>query len=122
MQFLVDECVTPALVGVANEHGFVAYHVTHRGWPARADSFLLHRLLAEDLTIVTNNWKDFRPMLARAEVHPGAIVIPTVPRDRQKRLFDLVLRAINSADHPLDMVNTVVEIDASGVFEIYDLP
>ena len=60
IQFLVDECLTLELVPVAAELGYNAYHVTRRGWPSRSDAFLLGRILDEDLTLVTNNWKDFR--------------------------------------------------------------
>ena len=122
IQFLVDECLSPALVQVAVRYGYNAYHVTHRGWPSREDSFLLHRLLEENLTLVTNNWKDFRPMLDRAEIHPGAIVLPNVPLQDQVWCFDLALRAIQASSPPLDMVNTVIEVDASGTVEVYDLP
>jgi hypothetical protein len=45
-------------------------------------------MMDEDLTLVTNNWIDFRPMLERLEVHPGVVVIlPTVRRERQMELF-----------------------------------
>ncbi|HEX8907084.1 MAG TPA: DUF5615 family PIN-like protein [Longimicrobiaceae bacterium] len=122
IQFLIDECLTPELVRVAAELGFNAYHVTHRGWPSRSDAFLLQRLLEEDLTLVTNNWKDFRPMLQRAGIHAGAVVLPNVGLNQQVRLFNLALQGIDRADPPLDMVNTVIEVDVSGTLFVYELP
>jgi predicted nuclease of predicted toxin-antitoxin system len=122
IQFLIDECLTPELVRVAAQHGFGAYHVSHRGWNSKKDSFLLQRLLEDDLTLVTNNWKDFRPMLRRARLHAGAVVVPNVALTHQRRLFDLALRAIRIAEPPLDMVNTVIEVDVTGRVEVYDLP
>lgn len=36
--FLIDECLSPALLEVAREHGYNAYHVTQRGWAAFTDA------------------------------------------------------------------------------------
>jgi predicted nuclease of predicted toxin-antitoxin system len=94
IQFLIDECLTPKLVEVANRSGYVAHHVQYRQWKSREDQALLAFMRAEDLTIVTNNWKDFEPMLRREEVHPGAVVLPNVPRQAQIDAFELALRAI----------------------------
>jgi hypothetical protein len=76
----------------------------------------------ESLTLITNNWRDFEPMLRREEVHPGAIVIPNVPRAGQIAAFERALRAIEATDPPLDMVNTVVEVEESGEVRVYALP
>jgi len=89
--------------------------VTQRGWGADSDRRLLSRVLAEDLTFVTNNWKDFRPMVSRTAIHPGMIVIlPNVRRERQMTLFAAALATVTSANPPLDMINTVLEVDACG--------
>ena len=122
IQFLIDECLTPMLVDVANEFGHVAFHVLHRRWEGSADPVLLRFLRAEGLTLVTNNWHDFEPLLRREEIHAGAIVIPNVPRAEQIVAFELALRAIRSADPPLDMINTVVEVDRGGEVRVYPLP
>ena len=77
----------------------------------------------EDLTLVTNNWVDFRPMVERLEVHPGIVVVlPNVRRERQMRLFAAALAAIGEHDPPLDMINTVIEVDADGTVVMYSLP
>jgi len=123
IQFLIDENLSPRLTETAAAFGFAAYHVAHRGWSALKDPQVLRRILDEDLTIVTNNWDDFRPMLRREEVHPGVVVIlPAVRRDRQKVLFGAALYAITDHDPPLDMVNTVLEVDADGTVVMYPLP
>ncbi len=84
---------------------------------------MLRRVLAEDLTIVTNNWIDFRPMLEREEVHPGIVVIlPNVRRERQVELFTAALLTIRDYDPPVDMVNTVLEVDADGTVLMYRMP
>ncbi|HEU0013915.1 MAG TPA: DUF5615 family PIN-like protein [Longimicrobium sp.] len=123
IQLLIDECLSPALVDTAATFGFNAYHVTRRGWGSLADPQLLARLLDEDLTFVTNNWRDFRPMIARTEVHPGIIaLLVNVRRAEQVALFSAALNAITAADPPLDMVNTVLEVDADGGVARYVLP
>ena len=122
IQFLIDECLTPRLVDIANGFGYVAHHVQYRDWKSKSDQALLAFIREEDLTIVTNNWKDFEPMLRREEVHPGAVVIPNVPRAAQITAFQHALHAIQCVDPPLDMVNTVVEVDEEDVVRVYALP
>lgn len=121
--FLIDENLSPQLTRTAQAFGHPAFHINHRGWSSLLDPQLLRRLLDEDLTLVTNNWDDFRPMLARAEVHPGAVVIlPNVRRERQIELFTAALSAIRDHHPPLDMVNTVLEVDEDGRVVRYSLP
>ena len=92
------------------------------GWSGNADPVLLGRLREESLTLVTNNWQDFRPLLRREEIHAGAIVLPNVPRAEQIEALERALRAIQSLVPPLGMINTVVEVDASGEVRIYEMP
>ena len=121
--FLIDENLSPRLVLTANDFGHAAFHINHRGWSSLQDEQVLHRLLDEDLTLVTNNWDDFRPMLQRAEVHPGVVVIlPNVRRERQVELFTAALSVIRDHDPPLDLVNTVLEVSEDGRVVRYSLP
>jgi predicted nuclease of predicted toxin-antitoxin system len=123
IQFLIDENLSPRLVETAHTFGYNAYHVAHRGWSSLKDPEVLRRVLAEDLTIVTNNWIDFRPMLEREEVHPGIVVIlPNVRRERQVELFTAALLTIRDHDPRIDMVNTVLEVGADGTVVMYRLP
>ena len=121
--FLIDENLSPRLVDTAYGFGHGAFHINHRGWSSLPDAEVLRHVLDEDLTLVTNNWDDFRPMLRRAEVHPGVVVIlPNVRRERQIELFTAALSAIGDVDPPLDMVNTVLEVDEDGTVVRYSLP
>jgi hypothetical protein len=61
-------------------------------------------------------------MLRREALHPGVVVLPNVALDEQVRLFRLALRAIEISKPPLDMVNTVVEVDRSGTVTVYEMP
>jgi hypothetical protein len=45
-----------------------------------------------------------------------------VPRAGQISAFEHALRAITTVDPPLDMINTVVEVDEADVVRVYPLP
>lgn len=122
IQFLIDEDVTPRLCDAASARGYNAYHVQYLDWKGRKDFAIRRRMLEENLTLVTGNWRDFRPMLQREEVHPGAISLPDVPRAEQIRLFNATLDYIEAATPPIDMVNRVLIIDDRGQVEDLEIP
>ena len=114
IQFLIDEDVTPKLQGVANDRGYTAYAVQYLDQKGAPDFVLRRLMLDQNLTLVTGNWKDFRPMLAREGIHPGAISLPDVPRADQIRLFHAAIDHIEGSDPPLDMINTVLVLNEQG--------
>lgn len=121
MRFLIDECLSPALVSVAHEAGYEAYHVAHRGWSGLPDRRLLRILLDEHLVIVTNNRDDFLALVGGADIHPGLVVIvENVPRAREIVFFQSALEHI--AATATDMINRVVEVDGEGRVQSYALP
>ena len=122
IQFLIDEDVTPRLRDVAVARGYNAYHIQYLDWKGRKDFAIRGRMLEEDLTLVTGNWRDFRPMLQREEVHPGAISLPDVPRAEQVRLFEAALDYIEATTPPRDMVNRVLIVDEEGRVEDREIP
>jgi len=120
MKFLIDECLSPKLVRVANARGFEAYHVVHRGWSGEPDSKILRRLISEGLILVTNNRDDFISLIKRTEIHPGIIVIvDNVRSERQAELFEAVLEGCGAA---ADLINTVIEVGVDGAISQYQLP
>jgi predicted nuclease of predicted toxin-antitoxin system len=120
LKFLIDECLSPRLVAVANERGFEAYHVAHRGWGGLSDHQLLERLLGDELILVTNNRDDFVHLVAAVELHPGLVVIlENVRRGEQIALFEAGLAAISKVK---SLVNKVVEIDREGGVTFFELP
>jgi predicted nuclease of predicted toxin-antitoxin system len=122
IQFLFDEDVTPKLRDVAYARGYHAHHVQYLDWKGRKDFAIRRRMIDENLTLVTGNWKDFRPMLQREVVHPGAISLPDVPRAQQIRLFEAALDFIEASNPPLDMVNCVLVVDEAGNVEAFPIP
>ncbi len=120
MRFLIDECLSPSLVDVASEQGFLAYHVAHRKWSGLKDPQLLIKLLDEELILVTNNRDDFLGIMGDVKLHPGLVVImENVPRDQQMRLFSTALEVLAQVS---SMVNKVLEVSSDGSIAMYDLP
>jgi predicted nuclease of predicted toxin-antitoxin system len=120
MRFLIDECLSPVLAAVANERGFEAYHVAHRGWGGIKDPQLLPRLVDENLVLVTNNRDDFLSLIRGVELHPGLIVIiENVRRPQQVAFFKAALDVLGGLE---SMINKVIEVSAEGGVEVYEMP
>jgi hypothetical protein len=107
---------------VAAARGHEATHITWMGLGGATDWNLMPRIVAEDFTFVTNNARDFRKLYAAAPVHAGLIIIvPQVPPEMQRQLFDLLLDAVEPGDA---LVNEAIEIeliDGEAVVTRYDL-
>jgi predicted nuclease of predicted toxin-antitoxin system len=120
MRILIDECLTVRLVDVAQQAGFEAYHVAHRGWNALKDPALFAQIQDESFTFVTNNRDDFITLVQQVDLHAGLIVIlPNVRRDEQIALFSQALALASSLP---SMVNRVIEIGRDGSAQVYELP
>lgn len=123
MRFLIDECLSPALVDAARQAGFEAYHLVHIGGVSWADWRITAYALDHDAVLVTNNRMDFQALYERQEVHSGFLVIvPSVAREQQLRLFRVALDLLASLS---DLVNKVLEVhlEATGArLELYDFP
>lgn len=123
MKFLVDECLHTSLVAVAEARGYEARHVNWLGLSGETDWNLMPRIIAEDLTFVTNNARDFRKLYAREELHAGLlIIVPQVAPDKQRQLFDALLEELGG---DAILVNEVIEIaleDDVAVITRYDIP
>lgn len=59
-KLLVDENLSPSLVGLATDKGFVCSHVNHLGLTGQKDWGLKATILEGDWTFITNNGTDFR--------------------------------------------------------------
>ena len=121
--FLVDECLHPSLVEVANEIGFSAHHVDRLGLKGTPDWQLLRRCEEQNLTLVTNNAIDFRKLYARSGIHPGLILIlPMVRPPGQRLLFRAALRTVLERS---DLINRVIEVEQDGdavVLREFEMP
>ncbi len=122
MIFLIDECLHPSLVGVAEERDHQAHYLVYLGMQGWKDPDVLKRVAERDYTLVTNNAADFRRLYADLDLHAGLIIIvPNVTPRRQQALLGAVLDHLGKRS----MVNTVVEVEFEGdqvaIIE-YDLP
>ena len=63
--FLIDECLSPALVTLAQERGSLAVHVAHVGLAGAKDRSLMPFIRQGSHTLVTNNRIDSRLLHCR---------------------------------------------------------
>jgi predicted nuclease of predicted toxin-antitoxin system len=126
VKLLIDECLSPELVGEARARGHVeSTHVTWLGLRSRQDWSIVRRAVDHGFVLVTNNTADFMTLLGREDVHAGLVCLNVAPGlmslEVQKRLFALALDRLT--DEP---VNEVLEItlraDRSIRIDRYDLP
>ena len=111
MLFLIDECLSTALVQEAQNAGHQADHVTLKGWSGYKDWQLMPIIEANDYLFVTNNRVDFVRLHGGLQLHEGlVIIVPNVPRAGQVHLFKLALSHIGTLR---DLVNTVLEVDGN---------
>ena len=124
MRLLIDECLSPRLALWLNETGeHDAVHPLHVGRRGLPDHRVLGWCLEEDRVIVTENGRDFRRLVAGAELHPGLIVLPSLTREATWRLLRLGLEHLAALGEPADvMVNHVLEVDAEARCTLHALP
>jgi predicted nuclease of predicted toxin-antitoxin system len=117
---LIDECLSPALVDTAYDLGCEAHHACRYGLGGKPDRVVYEEVRRRGFLFVTNNRDDFVDLVARAELHVGMIVIlPNCRCDAQVALFRLALQHVIALG---GLTNQVLEIDADGCIEVYDLP
>jgi len=119
LRFLIDECLSPSLSRLAHRRGFAADAVAWIGKAGWADRELMRFVETQDLTLVTNNSRDFRRLYANLPIHAGLVCLnaPTrlVRRTLIETLFD---RALDAIEQRMDLLNTVIEADAITVTRI----
>lgn len=134
MKFLIDECLSPALVQLAVDAGHIeSSHVVWRGLAGTKDRVLMETIVSGDWTLVTNNAVDFRGRVQRPaghysmqSLHAGLVCLNcetgfNLPL--QEELFEVALAELGPAG---ELVNQVLEVTlcADGAIDIsrYQLP
>ncbi|AYO75945.1 DUF5615 family PIN-like protein [Sphingobium yanoikuyae] len=124
MRLFIDECLSPRLahhLGASGEHD--AIHPRDMGRLGEPDHVVLARCLAEDRVIVTENAIDFCKLVAREEIHPGLILLPSVSRERSLALLLSAISHLETLGEPGDViVNHVLEVGDTGEFGLFPLP
>ena len=121
---MVDECLPHRFVKRLGERGYPdSVHPIHIGMRGRGDHLILARALDEDRIVITNNAKDYRDLLAKEPIHPGAIMLPNAELEESWRLLQVALSFIELQLVPADyMVNRVIEVSAQDGIRPYELP
>ena len=123
MKFLIDECLHTSLVSTATDQGHEAYHVNWLGLSGTTDWNLMPKIVADGLTFVTNNARDFRKLFAREPIHAGLIIIvPQVTPSLQRELFSLVLSELDSVAALLNEAIEVTIEDGNAVISRFEIP
>ena len=134
-KLLIDENLSPSLVGQANSKGFVCAHVNHLGLTGLEDWELKATILEGDWTFITNNGADFRGpakspgshgVYSGISLHAGLICIDApsgLNLERQRRLFELIVSNLLEEG---GLTNQVLEVmllaDESVELSRYALP
>lgn len=124
MRLFIDECLSSQLARHLSGTGdHDAIHPRDMGRLGEPDHVVLARCLTEDRVIVTENSVDFRKLVAREELHPGLILLPSVSRERSLRMLIDAIAHLASLGAPSDViVNHVLEVSGTGAFIFSPLP
>ena len=97
----MDECLSPRVANeLMVEDGYYVVHPRNQGGLGEADHTVLARCVADDLIIVTENARDFRALAARADIHPGMIILPCLDRFAAKNLLKAAIAHLRSLGDP----------------------
>ena len=126
MKFLIDEDLSPKVAErLRIEGGLDVIHVRERDLLGKPDPIILQRAYEEDRILVTANVKDFQRLARARELHPGIVLVLAGFLSRDEQLA-LMYKAVAELEQELlegkDMINRVLEIDANGECNFYDLP
>lgn len=127
MKFLIDECLSPELVGLARGRGFHgSMHVTWLGMASRKDWSIVRRAVEDEFVLVTNNAMDFRALYERQEIHVGLVLLSVAPGlmrlETQMTLFGLALDRLGEAEPVNEVLELTLTADGKVIVERYALP
>ena len=123
MRLLLDENISPALVGRLAAVGVYAQSVPHVGLIGRADHEIWKYALDHDFAVVTANARDFIDLLD-VVAHPGLIVLREsgLSRDEQWERIKPVIEHLKKSGDRDFLVNKLIEITGVGQFNVRDIP
>lgn len=123
IRLLLDEHISPWLVGRFAEIGVYAQAVPHTGLAGRADRHIWKYALDHDLTVVTTNARDFLPLLD-VDVHPGLLVLRESGLTRAEQWDRLrpVMEYLKDSIDQDPLFNKVIEVTGIRQFVVRDIP
>jgi predicted nuclease of predicted toxin-antitoxin system len=127
VKFLIDECLSPELVRLANERGHgESTHVTWLGLRSRQDWSIVRRAVDAGYVLVTNDTFDFTSLIGRESIHPGLVCLDVSPGlmslKVQRRLFALALDHLGDTEPINEVLHVSLLKDQSVRIDRYDLP
>jgi predicted nuclease of predicted toxin-antitoxin system len=126
MKFLIDEDLSPKVAErLRIEGGLDVIHVRDRDLLGKPDPVILQSAYDEDRILITANVKDFQRLARARELHSGIVLVLPGSLSRDEQLA-LMYKAVAELEQELlegrDMINRVLEIEANGECNFYDLP
>jgi predicted nuclease of predicted toxin-antitoxin system len=124
----IDEDLSPSLVRVGYDVGYLATSVRDRGRLSSKDHVLVPILLEEEWVLVTNNAGDFLKLVANVGLHSGLVFIELGSAAAEAQWLSAAISHIEAraADENETteqfMVNHVVEVDDRGQCNDYPWP
>jgi len=120
---LLDEHISPALVGRLADLGIYAQSVPHVGLAGRGDREIWQYALDHDFAVVTTNVRDFVELLD-VHVHPGLIFLREsgLSRTEQRDRLKPAVEHVQDAGDPDFLLNKLIEITGVGQFEVRRIP
>jgi predicted nuclease of predicted toxin-antitoxin system len=116
VKLLIDECLSHRFVRRLHNLGYPdSRHLIHIGMLGFRDDQIVARAFADDRVIVTANGRDYKKLLSRMTLHPGAIIVEALEGEAVWLLLQRALADIAFQADPANyMVNRVVEVSTSG--------
>ena len=123
IRVLLDENVSPSLVGKLSDMGIYGVAVPHVGLSGEPDQKIWDYAYKNGFIVVTGNARDFIRLLD-VDVHPGLIVLREsgLTREEQWDRIRPVLDHILESGEEDFLLNKLVEIWSADEWEIRDIP
>ncbi len=126
MKFLIDECLSLKLAGLARDRGFTeSAHVNQLGLRSAPDEVIVRQAVTDGYVIVTNNARDFLRLVKQENTHPGLVCISAPGRinlDVQSRLFLYALDRLGDKKPTNEVIQTVLNPAQKVSFKRYAWP
>lgn len=121
MKLLLDENVSPRLVGLLAARGIPARHVAYAGLVGSRDDVVFAAALAADEVVVTVNAEDFLDLAAGTDVHPGVIVLREGSLTAEEQWVRLQ-RALDVVEGREELINVVVDVRSARDVRVLPIP
>ncbi len=116
VSFLIDECLTPALVKIAKERGYFSRHVSRiKDLKGKSDRKVTRYALENDMIVVTNNLVDFDQIYRTRDAHPGLIFMSAsgnlINRETHILMFENALEELEETPITNEVIHIHIDED-----------